>query len=358
MQKTILIMAGGTGGHVFPGLAVADFLRAQGHRVEWLGTQHGLDTKLVPAANITLHRVSIRGLRGKGKLGLLLAPFKIFSAILQSLKILRQVKPDVVLGMGGYVAGPGGVACWLMRIPLIVHEQNAIPGKTNSLLTHFATQVLEAFPNSFSANKKAQWVGNPIRESLCHLPAPAERLNQPEAGLKVLVFGGSQGAQAINHCILALLEQDFAKQHFQLWHQVGAGNDVLMQTRYRELDFEAKVEAFIDDMPAAYAWADVVICRAGALSVSEIAAVGVASILIPFPFAVDDHQSANAKSLQANDAAYVIQERVLKASDLLAILRDFSDNRAHLIHMAQQARQLAKPEATQTVAQICLEAAK
>ena len=350
-------MAGGTGGHVFPGLAVAALLQQQGHQVEWLGTQHGLDANLVPKANLPFHQISIRGLRGKGILGLCLAPLKIAKAIFESLRILRQVKPDVVLGLGGYVTGPGGIACWLKRIPLVIHEQNAIPGKTNQILTRFASSVLQAFPNSFAATINALTVGNPIREAICQLPPPEQRLNRLHDKLNILVFGGSQGAQAINHCVLDVLSTDFAQQHCQVWHQVGARNDQAIRQAYQARNLEAKVTAFIDDMPAAYDWADLVICRAGALSVSEIAAVGIACILIPFPSAVDDHQTANAQTLAQAGAAIIIQEQALNTGELLAILREFSDNRQQLIQMAMNGRRVAMPEATANVAKICLQEA-
>lgn len=353
----VMIMAGGTGGHVFPGLAVAAYLLEQGHAVEWLGTQHGLDTVLVPKANIALHKVSIRGLRGKGKLGLLLAPFKIVKAILSSLSILKKVQPDVVLGMGGYVAGPGGVACWLMRIPLIIHEQNAIPGKTNMILTRFAKRSLQAFPNSFPNKISALTVGNPIRQSLCQLPVPAERQLGQSPKLKVLVFGGSQGAQAINKSVFEILKTPFAQQSLSVWQQLGKHSYASMHDQYQSLPVEVKVSEFIDDMPAAYAWADLVICRSGALSVSEIAAVGLASILIPFPYAVDDHQTANAQFLVQAEAAILLQECNLSAKKLLEILQDFSNNRHKLTTMAAHARAQAKPTATQTVADICLQEA-
>ncbi len=358
MTKKILIMAGGTGGHVFPGLAVAEWLRNAGHEVEWLGTQHGLDTKLVPAANIILHRVTIRGLRGKGKLGLLSAPFKILRALWQSIKILRRVKPNVVLGMGGYVAGPGGVAAWLLRIPLIVHEQNAIPGTTNSLLTLFSTLNIEAFPNSLPKKCKPLWLGNPIRENICQLPAPAERLARQGAALRVLVFGGSQGAQAINQLIPSVMKALSPQHTIEVWHQSGLNNIEALTVVYQEANLAVKLEAFINDMAAAYAWADVVICRSGALSVSELANVGVASILIPFPFAVDDHQTANAQFLLKVKAAYLIQERELTAQKLVAILADLSNNRQQVLSMAENARTVAKPNATADVAMQCLQESK
>lgn len=358
MPKKIVIMAGGTGGHVFPGLAIADVLRQHDHQVEWLGTLHGLDTKVVPQHAIPFHQISIRGLRGKGILGLLLAPFKIARAIFQSLTILRRMKPDVALGMGGYVTGPGGIACWLCRIPLVIHEQNAVPGNTNKILVHFAQQVLQAFPQSFPEKFHPITVGNPIRKSLTDLLPPLQRINLYNDKLKILVFGGSQGAQAINQCLLDVLSSEYAKQHFSVWHQTGEKNYPQMLQAYRAKSIEVNVCPFINDMHLAYEWADVVIARAGASSVSEIAAVGIGSILIPFPYAVDDHQTANARFLQAANAAIVIQEHALNSTDLLAILQDFSNNRQRLIDMANNARQQAHLNSSQQVADICIQDAK
>lgn len=358
MNKKILIMAGGTGGHVFPGIAVAHYLQHHQHEVQWLGTLHGLDTKVVPKAGITLHKINIKGLRGKGKLGLLLAPFKIMLAIISTMKVLKQFNPDVVLGMGGYVAGPGGIACWLKRIPLVIHEQNAIPGKTNLILSCFSRTVLQAFANSFQSKVHAITVGNPIRHTICQLPIPELRFAERKGKLRVLIFGGSQGAEALNECVVNLLSTTFAKNHLETLHQVGTLHYESMQQHYREYDFSGKVVAFIDDMAEAYAWADLVICRSGALSVSEIAAAGLFSILVPFPAAVDDHQTANARVLQQANAATVIQQVDLTVSKLLEILQDFSSNRVALLQPALNARKCAQPLATQTVAEKCLEVAK
>ena len=379
-HKKILIMAGGTGGHVFPGLAVAELWRAQGYQVTWFGTLHGLDAKLVPAAHLSFYQIKITGLRGKGLLGYLQAPWKILRATAQSIKLIRQLKPDVVLSMGGYVAGPGGIAAWLLRKPLIVHEQNAIPGTTNKLLSYFAKQILTAFPIAFKNHKKMRWVGNPIRASISELPIPATRLAGRTGALKILVLGGSQGAQKINRIIPELLAQFSESERPIVWHQTGAKHHEKTLQHYNSViagvearggaeadtlnaladkvpqrqDPEPNVVPFIDDMTAAYNWADLVICRSGALTVSELAGAGVASILIPFPFAVDDHQTANAKVLVDVKAAIMIQERNLHVEQLSNLIQDLISHREKLITMATQARTLAKPECTQQVVEICL----
>jgi UDP-N-acetylglucosamine--N-acetylmuramyl-(pentapeptide) pyrophosphoryl-undecaprenol N-acetylglucosamine transferase len=397
-HKKILIMAGGTGGHVFPGLAVAELWRAQGHEVVWLGTLHGLDAKLVPAAKLPFYQIKITGLRGRGLLDYLQAPWKIFRATLQSIKLIRQLKPDVVLSMGGYVAGPGGLAAWLSHKPLIVHEQNAIPGTTNKLLSYFAKHILTAFPIAFKEHKKMQWVGNPIRASISALSDPNVRFAARTAALKVLVLGGSQGAQKINQSIPQVLAALPIEKRPEILHQTGARHYEATLEEYKKQEIDPspalratsptrgevkilqpaptsplplgerstpkeagegkfasiRVVPFIDDITAAYAWADLIICRSGALTVSEIAGAGIASILIPFPYAVDDHQTANAKVLVDVNAAIMIQERDLKVEKLQNLIQDFTQHREKLMNMAMQARTLAKPEATQQVLDICL----
>lgn len=355
LTKKVLIIAGGTGGHVFPGLAVANYLQQQGHKVVWLGTQHGLDTKLVPTAHIPFYSISIRGIRGTGKLSLLLAPFKIIKALLQAVNILRKLKPDVALGMGGYVAGPGGIAAWLLRIPLIIHEQNAIAGKTNLILAHFAKQVLTAFPNTFAVKYQAKWIGNPLRASIYQLPV--KQFSSPEYPLKVLIFGGSQGAMVINKILPQALSR-FSAQQLLIWQQTGEKHFVTIEQLYKKLRVKAKIEPFITDMAAAYAWADIVICRAGALTVSELAVAGVPSILIPFAKAVDDHQTANADFLVDAQAAFLLSESKLTISKIVEIIRKLHDNRQVLVNMGENASKVAKVSATEQVAKICLTIAK
>ncbi|WP_210396742.1 undecaprenyldiphospho-muramoylpentapeptide beta-N-acetylglucosaminyltransferase [Motiliproteus sediminis] len=353
---TVLVMAGGTGGHVFPALATAHELQQAGYRIEWLGTAAGIEAELVPANDILLHRISVAGLRGKGKLGLLLAPFKLLRATWQALAVIRRVKPVCVLGMGGFASGPGGLAAWLQRVPLLIHEQNAIPGMTNRVLSRLATRVMEAFPGAFEASARALATGNPIRSSIMALPAPAERFAGRNGPLKLLVVGGSLGAKAINDCVPETLAALEPEQRPEVWHQTGKRNLDETQTRYRELGVEARVVPFIDDMDAAYGWADLVLCRSGALTVSELAAAGVPSLLVPFPFAVDDHQTANARYLADAGAAVLLPQPQLNVQRLSALLNQYND-RDRLLAMAGKARELAHPQATATVAQQCRECA-
>ena len=353
--KKILIIAGGTGGHVFPGLAVANYLQQQGHQVAWLGTQHGLDATLVPAADLPFYTLSIRGIRGKGKLSLLLAPFKIGKALWQAISILRTIKPNVALGMGGYVSGPGGIAAWLLRIPLVIHEQNAVAGKTNAILSHFASKVLTGFPHTFSGKRHVQWVGNPIRNTITELVK--HNVSLQAEPLRILVFGGSQGAQIIN-TIMPEVFAKFTAAEVTLWLQTGLKHFAIVEQRYQTHDIDAKIEPFIEDMAAAYAWADVVICRAGALSIAELAAAGVASVLIPFAQAVDDHQTVNAQFLVQEKAAILLPENELTVEKLVEIITKLRDNRPLLTIMGEHARRVAKLDATQHVATICLTIAK
>ncbi|MFO7604085.1 MAG: undecaprenyldiphospho-muramoylpentapeptide beta-N-acetylglucosaminyltransferase, partial [Gammaproteobacteria bacterium] len=286
--RHIMIMAGGTGGHIFPALAVAHELRQQGHRVTWLGTPHGMEARLVPQAGYAMEYISIQGLRGHGVARWLLAPFKLLGAILQALRILSRQRPHVVLGMGGFVAGPGGVASWLWRCPLVIHEQNAAPGLTNRLLARLATTVLQAFPNSLP---KARLTGNPVRDSISRLAPPEQRYAQRQDALRILILGGSQGALILNQIVPAALARVGAQPPLQIWHQCGERHLQATLETYADAGVHARVAAFIDDMAEAYAWADLVICRAGALTIAELAAAGVAAVLIPFPHAVDDHQT-------------------------------------------------------------------
>ncbi|MGB1237060.1 MAG: undecaprenyldiphospho-muramoylpentapeptide beta-N-acetylglucosaminyltransferase [Pseudomonadales bacterium] len=354
-RKVALIMAGGTGGHVFPALAVADVLRAKGFDIHWLGTAAGIEAIEVPKADIALHCIDVQGVRGKGKLGLLKAPWRITKAIIQARKVLREVAPNVVLGMGGFASGPGAVAAKLAGIPLVIHEQNARAGMTNKLSLKLGAKALAAFPGAFGEKEDArigtEIVGNPVRGPILDLPAPSERFAERTGALNVLVVGGSLGAAAINAVVPKALSMTQTPIH--VWHQAGKRNIEETRAHYATYAVEGRVEPFIDDMAAAYAWADLVICRAGALTVSELAIAGVASILVPFPHAVDDHQSANAQYLAREDAAIVVAQRDLDAEKLVALLAQLND-RQHLLHMAERARRAAAPEATEVVADICI----
>ncbi|MDH3949334.1 MAG: undecaprenyldiphospho-muramoylpentapeptide beta-N-acetylglucosaminyltransferase [Gammaproteobacteria bacterium] len=354
--NNILIMAGGTGGHVFPALAVARYLRNEGVEVTWLGTRRGLESRVVPEAGFPIEYISITGLRGRGLLGWLLAPFRLTAALWQALQVCLRCRPGVVLGLGGFVTGPGGVAAWLLRRPLVIHEQNAIAGLTNRLLSRLARRVLEAFPGSFPQSIKTEQTGNPIRAEICDLPIPEKRIAAHQAELRILVIGGSLGAQALNEVLpqaIALLPSD---NRPAIWHQAGQNKDAATRQAYANANVEVRVEPFIADMAEAYSWADLVICRAGALTISELAAAGVGAILVPYPHAVDDHQTRNALYLTEAGAARLILQAELNPEVLANVLHDLlSGGREGLVKMATAARQLAKPKATRQVAETCLE---
>lgn len=345
-----LIMAGGTGGHVFPALAVAKALREQGSEVEWLGTQKGIEARVVPEAGFLLHSLAITGLRGRSLLDLVKAPYLILRAIWVVMAILRRYKPQVVIGLGGYVTGPGGVAARLMGIPLIIHEQNAVAGTTNRLLARIAQRGLTAFPQVLPG---AICIGNPVRSEITALPEPATRLNSLRDPLRLLVLGGSLGASALNQLVPKALAKLPLDERPEVWHQAGPQHAQATELTYRELNLAVAVEPFIGDMAAAFGWADLVICRAGALTVSELSAAGLAAILVPYPHAIDDHQTANARWLVAAGGALMRSQSELSPEWLARTLGELRLDRARLLTMAQAARQVAKPDATQAfVAQI------
>ena len=348
--RPVLIMAGGTGGHVFPALAVADELRSRGIPVVWLGTKAGIESRLVPQAGYPIEWMSITGLRGKNTLTLLLAPVRIAMACWQALAVLLRRKPCAVLGMGGFASGPGGLMAWLIRKPLLVHEQNAIAGMTNSILARFANVVLQAFPGVF---KNAKTTGNPVRQSICEIEDPESRFSQQQRKLHLLVVGGSLGAVKLNEIIPSALAEIDKDERPEVIHQTGLKNIESAKNSYSDADVEAKVEAFIDDMPAVYEWADLVICRAGAMTVFELAAAGIASILVPYPHAVDDHQTQNAYYLEKSGAAIIKQQSELSADWLAGVITDFSGNRKKLLEMAVAARKLAIPDSAKTIADAC-----
>lgn len=356
-DRPVLIMAGGTGGHVFPALAVAERLRAAGMPVVWMGTRQGLEAKLVPAAGITIEWIGVAGLRGKGLRRLLTLPFMLGRALLQARTILRRLRPPVVLGMGGFASGPGGLAARLLGIPLVVHEQNAIAGLTNRWLARLASRVLEAFPGTFPASRRALAVGNPVRDAIAALPPPALRFAGREGRLRLLVLGGSQGALALNQLVPQALAQLPEAARPEVWHQAGGRLHDTAAAAYQEAGVAARLTPFIDDMAAAYAWADLVLCRAGALTIAELAAAGVAALLVPFPFAVDDHQTANAAFLARGGAARVVQQADLDAAALAALLGELLADRQALWAMAEAARALAQVDSAARVAAICLEQA-
>ena len=354
-MSTVLIMAGGTGGHVFPALALARLLRAASHEVVWLGTQKGLEARVVPADNFPIEWLSMSGLRGKGALTLLAAPFKLLLAIWQALRVVRRRQPRLVVGFGGFVTGPGGIAAWLMRRPLLIHEQNAIAGYSNRMLSHIARRVLCAFPKAFPAGVDAEVVGNPVRAEIVMQEPPAVRFARREGSLRLLIVGGSLGASRLNAVVPFALAQ-LAKSGLTLnvRHQAGERGIDAARAAYAEAQVTADVAPFIDDMARAYADADLVICRAGALTISELAAVGVASVLVPYPAAVDDHQTFNAQFLVREGAAVLIADRDLTAERLTATLRELCAGRGKLLAMAERARLVARPRAAEELAAACI----
>ncbi|KHN93464.1 undecaprenyldiphospho-muramoylpentapeptide beta-N-acetylglucosaminyltransferase [Pectobacterium actinidiae] len=341
--KRLMVMAGGTGGHVFPGLAVAHHLMAQGWQVRWLGTADRMEADLVPKHGIEIDFIRISGLRGKGILAQLSAPIRIFQAVRQARAIMRRYQPDVVLGMGGYVSGPGGLAAWLCGIPVVLHEQNGIAGLTNRWLSHIAKKVLQAFPGAFP---NADVVGNPVRTDVLALPTPETRLADRSGPVRVLVVGGSQGARVLNQTLPGVAAQ--LGDRVTIWHQVGKGALSTVQQAYQDLgQTQHKITEFIDDMAAAYAWADVVVCRSGALTVSEIAAAGLPALFVPFQHK-DRQQYWNALPLEKAGAAKIIEQPQFSVEAVSEVLSGW--DRATLLTMAQKARAVAIPDATERVA--------
>lgn len=350
-MNRVLIMAGGTGGHIFPALAVARELQQRGWQAEWLGGEHGLENSLVTATEIPLHRLRVRGLRGGGLTAKLKSLWMLLSALWQALRIMRRVEPDLVLGFGGYASGPGGLAAFICRKPLVIHEQNAIAGMTNRYLAKLARVTLQAFPGALAG---AEVVGNPVRAEIVALAPPEERFSGRQGLLRLLVMGGSQGAHALNQQLPAALAASFTATELEVRHQCGREQHEITQSAYREAGLNAEVSEFIDDMAAAYGWADLLVCRAGALTVSEVAAAGVAAIFVPFPAAVDDHQTRNAGWLVEAGAARVIQQSELDAQTLAAALEPMRSRDA-LQAMALKARDKALVDSARRVATICQE---
>lgn len=348
-----MIMAGGTGGHVFPALAVADDLRARGWRVVWLGARTGMEATLVPQHGYELAPIRFAGLRGKGLAAKLLLPLNLLVAFWQSLRAIRAHRPDVVLGMGGYIAFPGGMMAALLGRPLAIHEQNSIAGLANRVLAGVADRILVAFPGAL---KKSVLTGNPVREAIARVAPPAERFAGRSGPLRVLVVGGSLGAAALNERVPQAIALVPAGERPHVVHQSGAKHLDALRAGYAAAGVAADVRPFIEDMARAYADADVVICRAGAITVAELAAAGVASVLVPFPFAVDDHQTTNARYLADAGAALLVQQRDLTAEGLAATLRGLTRDR--LLDMGSKARALGKPGATRAVAEACMELAQ
>ncbi len=358
MARTVLIMAGGTGGHVFPALAAARVLRERGFEPVWLGTQRGLEAKLVPPQQIPIEWISVSGVRGKGVTTLLAAPFQLARAVWQSIQVMRRRQPVVVLGAGGFVSGPGGIAAWLTRRPLVIHEQNAVAGLTNRMLARLARRVFEAFPSSFPKSIKAERVGNPVRREISALPPPEKRFAERRGPLRVLIIGGSQGASRLNVVVPAAMAMIDASLRPQVLHQAGERHIAQARESYAKHGVEADVRAFIDDMAEVYAWADLVICRSGALTVSELAAAGLPAVFVPFAAAVDDHQTHNARFPVAAGAGVLIPEAELTPLRLANELRTLLQaGRSALAGMAVKARSIALTDADVRLADACIELA-
>lgn len=356
-HKSVLIMAGGTGGHVYPALAVADYLRQQNITVTWLGTANGLESRIAPDHGYKLVVVDVSGLRGKGIWKLVTAPVMIMIALFRSLSVIREIKPDAVLGMGGFVSGPGGIAAWLSGVPLYIHEQNSIAGLTNRLLAPFAKIIMEGFPHTFKPGANVRSTGNPVRADLISLAEPDQRLQHREDGcLRLLVIGGSQGARVFNEILPAALRRLGGKVRIEVWHQTGERNYSVAAENYAPVKsvYRVRLVPYIKDMAAAYTWADIVLCRAGALTLAELCAVGIASILVPYPYAVDDHQTANARFLCEQGCAVLLPEADLEEGKLAEILSEFTYAREKIVQMARSARRLARVDATVEVGEICL----
>ena len=362
--KNVLIMAGGTGGHVFPALAVARLLHEKGAHISWLGTEKGIESRVIPQEQfIDLRYLSVSGLRGQGLKRLLLAPFKLILACWQAARTLQDVKPNLVLGMGGFASGPGGLMAWLMGYPLVVHEQNAVPGFTNRVLSKFAQRVLQAFPGTFidTTSEKFRVTGNPVRQDITQLAEPEARFKKRSAQqeINILILGGSQGAVALNELVPQALAKivdtsSDCSRLLNIRHQAGRNKEVTTTSLYEALKLEARVEPFISDMGNAYAWADLVISRSGALTVSEIQQAGVGAVFIPYPAAVDDHQTKNARFLQKEGAATVLQQKELNVEQLSSTINSLLD-REKLKSMAQAAKDSAPTNTTETVVNVCLE---
>ena len=351
-QKTVLIMAGGTGGHIFPGLAVAQALRARGWRVHWLGTPGSMESRIVPPQGFAFEAIDFSGVRGKGLTTLALLPLRLLRAFWQALAVVRRVRPDVVLGMGGYVTFPGGMMAVLAGKPLVLHEQNSVAGLANKVLAGVADRIFTAFP---SVLKKGQWVGNPLREAFLAQPEPAVRFAGRSGPLRLLVVGGSLGAKALNEIVPQALALIPAAERPQVTHQSGAAQIDALRAHYAAAGVQATLTPFIDDTASAFAQADVVVCRAGASTVTELAAVGAAAVFVPFPAAVDDHQTTNAQFLVQAGGGWLVQQRDLTPGGLAQMLQNME--RSALVQRAQNAKKMQKTEATAVVVAACEELA-
>lgn len=353
MSKTLMIMAGGTGGHVYPAMAIADYLKALGWNIVWLATEGGMENRLIEGKGYQKAMINMQGVRGKGLLGWLLLPVKLTKALNQSYQAIREYQPNVVLGMGGFAAFPGGLMARILAKPLVIHEQNSVAGLTNRVMAKIASRVLAAFPNAL---KHADVIGNPVRVEIAELAEPEKRLALHKGALRILVVGGSLGAQALNDLIPQALAAMPVASRPDVVHQAGMKHIEALENQYAKYGVKADCKAFIENMADMYEWADFVICRAGAMTVAELSVVGLGGLLIPFPFAVDDHQTTNAEYLSAHGAAFLIQQKALTVEKIVNILKTLT--REECLSMANIARSLGKPKATVDVARACMEVAR
>ncbi len=355
-MNTLMIMAGGTGGHVYPALAVAHTLQVDGVNVFWLGTRQGIEARVVPENNIDVEWISISGIKGRGLFALVSAPFKIIYAMLQTAAIIYRRRPAAALGMGGFVSGPGGLMARLLMVPLLIHESNAVVGLTNKWLAKIANEVMVGFPEVLIGNRHHHYVGNPVREGIAALPLPEQRL-QGRTGkrLRLLVVGGSRGAQVLNEIVPAGLASMDSVSRPEVIHQAGRGKLEVTLKLYDELGVEVNCNAFIDDMAAAYLWADLVICRAGAMTVAEVAAAGVAAIFVPYPHAIYDHQTLNARFLSDRDAAILLPQEQISDEVLATLITKLSADRLQILALSKKARECALTDASSRVAEFCRE---
>lgn len=352
-DKTFLVMAGGTGGHVYPALATAQKLMSRNDRVIWLGSKGGMEEQVVKNAEIPFYGISVSGVRGKGLLSKLLAPVKVAKAVLQAALIIKKTKPDAVLGMGGFASGPGGLAAKLFRKPLLVHEQNAVAGMTNKVLAKMADSVMSAFPEAFEESDKVVLTGNPLRDEICELFYSVKDNNSDARRLKVLVLGGSLGAAKLNEVVPRAMKTLHGDIRPEIWHQTGRNKSEGVQAVYQENGIDARVNEYIEDMAEAYKWADFVICRAGALTISELCVAGLGAILVPYPYAVDDHQTLNAEYMTKGGAAWLLDQSDLNETTLSEVLVPLFSKPERISILSEAARKLAKADATDMVATEC-----
>ena len=352
-DKTFLVMAGGTGGHVYPALATAAMLMQKNDKVVWLGSIGGMEESIVQAAGISFYGISIKGIRGNGLIKKLLAPINILWAVAQALIIINKVKPDAVLGMGGFASGPGGLAARILGKPLLIHEQNAVAGMTNRILARLATTIMTAFPGAFADNIKVKQIGNPLREEIVDIYYRAKTSIPKDRKVNLLVLGGSLGALGLNQGVPAALAKVNENIRPQIWHQTGKNKAQMTSADYKRFGIEAKITEFIDDMAEAYEWADFVICRAGALTISELCTVGLGAILVPYPFAVDDHQTKNASAMAEQGAAWILPQSDLTADSLSEILTPLLLKRERISILSEAAHKLGQPDATEKVVAEC-----